>query len=217
MPIIDLTHPITADMPVYPGTERPELIPACTLGKDGFAEKIVRFYSHTGTHIDAPAHLIEGGRHLDNYPIDTFRGPGCCADLRALATPEIVPADLKHLTSALSTADFLLLNTGWSHRWGKATYFEQHPVLSAEAARWLTGFHLKAVGVDNISADRFDTDTFPIHNTLLNREILIIENLAHLNRLPESGFLLTCLPLNLTQADGAPVRVIAEIQTCAED
>ena len=153
----------------------------------------------------------------DNYPIDTFRGPGCCADLRALATPEIVPADLKHLTSALSTADFLLLNTGWSHRWGKATYFEQHPVLSAEAARWLTGFHLKAVGVDNISADRFDTDTFPIHNTLLNREILIIENLAHLNRLPESGFLLTCLPLNLTQADGAPVRVIAEIQTCAED
>jgi kynurenine formamidase len=210
MPIIDLTHPITTDMPTYPGTEGPELIPACTLEIDGFAEKMIRLYSHTGTHMDAPSHLFAGGRDLDSYPVKTFTGPGCCLDLRDLADPEIGLAAIAPLADTLAAADFLLLNTGWSKRWGHKAYFEQHPVLSSEAARWLSDFNLKAVGLDNISADRFDTETFPIHTTLLQREILIIENLAHLDRLPVSGFRLTGLPLKLAQADGAPVRVIAE-------
>jgi kynurenine formamidase len=197
-------------MPVYPGTQGPELIPACTIKRDGFAEKIVRLYSHTGTHMDAPSHLIEGNRDLDSYPVETFTGPGCCLDLRDLTGQEIALAAMAPLADTLAAADYLLLNTGWSDRWGNETYFEQHPVLSPESARWLTGFNLKAIGMDNISADRFDTETFPIHQTLLQADILIIENLAHLDRLPVSGFRLTCLPLKLAQADGAPVRVIAE-------
>jgi kynurenine formamidase len=210
MPIIDLTHPITADMPVYPDTEAPELIPACTIEKDGFAERIVRLYSHTGTHMDAPSHLIEGGRDLDSYPIERFTGTGCCLDLRDLAGQEIGLAAMAPLADTLAAADFLLLNTGWSERWGDKAYFEQHPVLSPESARWLTRFDLKAVGMDNISADRFDTGTFPIHHTLLQADILIIENLVHLDRLPVCGFRFTGLPLNLAQADGAPLRVVAE-------
>jgi kynurenine formamidase len=209
MPIIDLTHPIAADMPVYPGTQPPELIPACTLEKDGFAEKIIRLYSHTGTHMDAPSHLIAGGRVLDSYPMETFTGAGCCVDLRHLNGSVIGPAVLEPLADTLAAADFLLLNTGWSERWGEAAYFEQHPVLSPEAARWLTGFHLKAIGMDNMTADRFDTVSFPIHNRLLQEGVLIIENLARLDRLPESGFQFTCLPLKLAQADGAPVRAMA--------
>jgi kynurenine formamidase len=83
-----------------------------------------------------------------------------------------------------------------------------------EAAKWLSGFNLKAVGLDNSSADRFDSTSFPIHKCLLEKGILIIENLAHLDRLPAGDFQLTCLPLKLAQADGAPVRAMAEFETC---
>lgn len=210
MPLIDLTHPISAGMPVYPGTPGPEITQACTVAQEGFAEKVIRFYSHTGTHMDAPSHLIASGRDLDGYPIATFKGPGVCLDLRGLASEEIGLEKLTHLSETLTSADFLLLHTGWSQRWESAAYFDQHPVLSTEAARWLTGFGLKAVGLDNISADRFDTHDLPVHNTLLGNDILVIENMAHLDQLPENGFQLTCLPLKLAGADGAPVRIMAE-------
>jgi arylformamidase len=213
MPIVDLTHTIDTDMPIYPGTQSPELIPAWTLEKDGFAEAIIRLGSHTGTHIDAPAHLIAGGTFLDSYAMETFRGIGHCADLRHLPNLEIGRTDLECLSETLGSTDFLLLNTGWSERWGTAAYFEQHPVLSLEAAKWLTGFNLKAVGLDNSSADRFDSTSFPIHQCLLGMEILIIENLTRLDRLPAGDLQLTCLPLKLAHADGAPVRVIAEFKT----
>jgi kynurenine formamidase len=210
MAIVDLTHTIGTDMPIYPGTQGPEIIPAWTLEKNGFAEAIVRLGSHTGTHIDAPAHLFEGGACLDSYPIDSFRGIGRCVDLRDPPTPEIGRADLVRFCGDLESTDFLLLNTGWDKRWGGKTYFEQHPVLSLEAAEWLTNFRLKAVGMDNSSADRFDSTRFPIHKCLLGRGILIIENMVRLDRLPAGGFQFTCLPLNLAHADGAPVRAIAE-------
>jgi kynurenine formamidase len=210
MPIVDLTHTIDTDMPIYPGTKAPELIPAWILEKDGFAETIIRLGSHTGTHIDAPAHLIAGGACLDTYSMETFRGIACCVDIRDLAEPEVGRPDLERLCGSLESTDFLLLNTGWSERWGTVAYFEQHPVLSREAANWLTSFNLKALGLDNSSADRFDSTSFPIHKCLLGKGILIIENLARLDHLPAGDFRFTCLPLKLAQADGAPVRAMAE-------
>jgi arylformamidase len=118
--------------------------------------------------------------------------------------------DLERLCGALESTDLLLLNTGWSKRWGTATYFEQHPVLSMASAKWLTGFNLKAVGLDSSSADRLDSTSFPIHKCLLGKGILIIENMAHLDRFPSGDFQLTCLPLKLAQADGAPIHAMAE-------
>lgn len=210
MPLVDLTHPISTGMPVYPGAESPQITQVCTVAGNGFAEKVIRFYSHTGTHMDAPSHLIANGCDLDSYPIETFKGPGVCLDLRGLSSQEIGLKKLAHLNETLISAEFLLLHTGWSQRWGDRAYFEQHPVLTTEAARWLTGFPLKGIGLDNISADRYDTQDLPIHKTLLGSDILIIENMAHLDQLPESGFQFTCLPLKLSGADGAPVRAMAE-------
>ena len=68
MKVLDLTHTIRAEMPVYPGTEPPELTTANTYAADGFQETLLRMYSHTGTHIDPPAHLFAGARTLDRYP-----------------------------------------------------------------------------------------------------------------------------------------------------
>ena len=74
MKAIDLTHIITEDMPVYPGTEPPKLTPANSYERDGFKETLLSLYTHTGTHIDPPAHIFPDGRTLDEFPPEQFIG-----------------------------------------------------------------------------------------------------------------------------------------------
>ena len=76
MTVIDLTHTIREDMPVYPGTEQPRLTTACTVSQCGYRETLLHMYSHTGTHMDAPAHMIDGALTLDGLRRGPLRGPG---------------------------------------------------------------------------------------------------------------------------------------------
>lgn len=76
MSVLDLTHTISGEMPVYPGTEKPVLTTACTIETAGYRETLLHMYSHTGTHMDAPAHMIARGRTLDSYGVEKFVGPG---------------------------------------------------------------------------------------------------------------------------------------------
>ena len=82
MKIIDLTHTISGEMPVYPGTEKPKLSAANTIAADGFKETILNMYSHTGTHTDSPAHLFENGKSLDEFPASMFCGKAVMLDCR---------------------------------------------------------------------------------------------------------------------------------------
>lgn len=91
MNVIELTHTIQGDMPVYPGTEQPVLTTACTIRDAGYRETILHMYSHTGTHMDAPAHMIELGRTLDAFPAETFVGP-LCAGLPGAGRNSPLPA-----------------------------------------------------------------------------------------------------------------------------
>ena len=85
MKVIDLTHTIKVDMPVFPGTDQPKLDSASTLEKDGFRETLLTMYSHTGTHMDAPYHVRDKGMTLDKFPADKFVGKALivdCSDLK---------------------------------------------------------------------------------------------------------------------------------------
>lgn len=79
--VLDLTHTIAEGMPVYPGTEPPTLQQANTIEKDGFAEKRICMYSHTGTHIDAPAHMLGGAPSLDQLGAGQFVGTAMVIDV----------------------------------------------------------------------------------------------------------------------------------------
>ena len=183
----------------------------CTIEKDGFRETEIRMWSHVGTHMDAPAHIISGGATLDAFDVVSFGGTAVVVDIGTLRKDEIGVSDLLAHEELLIESDFLLLRSGWSELWGEEGYFHGYPVLSGEAARWLATLDLKGIGIDMISIDADGSADLPVHNILLGNNVLVIENLTNLGELPASGFTFYALPLKFAGVDGSPVRAIAVI------
>jgi arylformamidase len=211
--IIDLSHPITRDMPVYPGTEAPLLEEGCTLEKDGFREKRITMFSHTGTHMDAPCHLLKGGVALDDFSLDQFIGKAYVLEATLGKGSFIDEKAIVEVSDRIVQVDFLLIQTGWSHFWGREEYFGPFPVLTEGAARIVAGLGLKGIGLDCISADSMSNPALPNHRVLLGAGMVIVENLCRLEELPREGFEFSAFPLKILEADGSPVRAVARINS----
>jgi len=123
MQIVDLSHTISSGMTVYPGTEPPKIDTACTIEGDGFLEKRITFYSHTGTHMDAPAHVIPGARQLDQFPVEHFIGRAIVIDVTGIETPTIDIPALEAHARRIKGVSFVLLRSGWSRFWNSKEYF----------------------------------------------------------------------------------------------
>ena len=205
MKVYDLTHTIRNDMPVYPGTEQPRLTTACTIEEVGYRETLLHMYSHTGTHMDAPAHMLPDGAALDRYPGEKFVGAAIVVDCRGekdISLPLLQRYDL-------SGVDFVLFCTGWDKKWGSPAYYEHFPCLTAEAAAYLAALPLKGVGEDSISLDPCDSTEFPNHITLMKADFINTENLTGLDALLGRRFTFVTLPLKFENADGCSCRAIA--------
>ena len=113
MRVIDLTHTIREGMPVYPGTEPPVLAAANSYEKDGFKETMLSMFSHTGTHVDPPAHLFAGRTTLDAFPPEQFIGRALVIDCRDLPEGAAITMDrVRPYGDKARQADFLLFNLG---------------------------------------------------------------------------------------------------------
>ena len=209
MRITDLTHIIHSDMPVFPGTEHPIFEKANTLEKDGFQEAKITMYSHTGTHIDAPAHMLNDGPYLDDLDIEHFIGNATILDFSNVDMKLIDVDSLKPYEDKIKKVEFLIIKTGWSKYWGDKRYYEDFPSLSEESAKWLSTFNLKGIGIDAISIDDMKSTTFAVHKILMPKNILIIENLTNLDSINSEYFILSILPLKNKNADGSPVRAVS--------
>ena len=210
MKIIDLSRTITPGMQCFPGDMTPMTE---RLEAGGFRTSNVRLCMHTGTHMDAPAHIISASVTLDMLPPETFWGLALLADVNAAAGRMIEISDIEPFRDELAGADFLLLRTGWEDKFGTPEYLSGFPTLSEDAARYAASLGVRGVGFDTISADRVENEDCPIHKTLLSAGVLIIENLRGLNELPEGEtFLFATLPMPLAQAEGAPARVTAILE-----
>lgn len=209
MTLIDLSHPLFAAMPVWPGTPGPEFLPLAAISTDGFAEQSFRLSSHTGTHIDAPAHIFEGGATLDRYEPAGFFGRIAVVDARETAGSLIEMSHLLRCAEAIGQAEFVLLHTGFSRYWGEEVYGRSYPVLEESAARWLARQRLKGVGIDCPSFDVPGSCTYPVHRLLLETGILLIENLTNVGLVPAEGAELAAFPLAIRDAEACPVRAVA--------
>lgn len=216
--IIDLTHTITPDMPVYPGSAAPSLTPAGTITRNGYRETLIAMPSHTGTHMDAPSHMLRGGANLEVLPASQFCGRATVVDVSHLSPGSAVTADfLRGLNGDLRSADFALFYTGWEKKWGSEAYFDDvFPVPDEEAAKYLVSCGLKGVGTDALSVDVLSDKTLPVHRVLLSGGLVIVESLRLHKLLGRKDFMFFALPLKFENADGAPVRAIADLRDYSE-
>ncbi|ATW90032.1 kynurenine formamidase [Halohasta litchfieldiae] len=220
MPSYDLSHPIESDMCVYPDTPPVRVEPTATVESDGYRTTSIVMDSHAGTHVDAPAHMLEDGTTIDQLPVETFQFETRLVDCRPLDPRAAI--DGATITAALGdggieeAVDLLVIQTGWDDHWGTDQYFD-HPYLTAEAAEWLAkrGLHL---GIDALNVDPTPTDNatpdepvgYPVHHALFSSDRLLVENLRGLGRLP-SRFELHAYPVPIRDGDAAPVRAVAVV------
>jgi len=210
MKILDFTQFISEDMPVYPGTEGPKLQPANTYEKDGFKETLMTMYTHTGTHMDPPAHLYGHRPTLDKLPVSQFVGKGLVIDCSDLGEGGIVTFPyIEKVREKADQAEFLLLRFGWDQYWGKEAYFGEYPVIDEDVSSYLIDTNKKGVGIDAIGIDPISDTNLTIHRKLfLHNDIVVIENLTRLEEAGPDLFTFAALPLKHVDADGSPVRAI---------
>ncbi len=210
MRVLDLSHLMSNHMPVFPGSPDPDFRDISQFEIDGFREKLLHISSHTGTHIDAPAHMIKNGKTLDKFDTDRFIGNGIVFDVTKFNPGEIPPSAFDK-SIRLRNIDFVLFYTGHSTKWGSPEYFENSPYISSELAEMLSMENIKGIGIDSISIDEISSTEYLSHHKILSKNIIIIENLTNLGLLKGKTFKFICLPLNIEHGDGSPVRAAAII------
>lgn len=219
MKLVDLTHIFTDAMPTYPGDPMSRIQQAAWLKKDGYADHLLSTGLHVGTHLDAPAHMIEGGKKIHELPLEMFSGKGVVVDVRR--RKKIDMADMSFQQKLGSR--IVLFYTGWSGKYEAKEYFTDFPVMTEALARELVKRKVKMVGLDTASPDlpaprarQAGRAPFAVHKILLGAGILIIENLTNLEALlPHKHIEVYAFPLKLV-ADAAPARVVALVkqETC---
>ena len=212
MTVIDLTHTIEETMPVYPGTQPPRLETANTYEKDLFKETLVTMFSHTGTHMDPPAHIFPEGKTLDQFPADQFMGKALVIDCRDLkAGDAITMAHIRKYGEKAEQAEFLLFNLGWDRFWGTDAYFGAFPCMDDQVLNYILAGHYKGIGVDTISIDPMNS--LERHRKLFREtEIVVIENLKDLHLCGNDLISFSCFPLKIGDCDGSPVRAVAWLE-----
>ena len=202
--IYDLSHPYQHQMPVYPGDDPVVLRETRSAAKDGYTLYALQTGLPAGTHLDAPLHILSEGRMIADLPLDLFAGRGRLLDVRG-EDPIRCRAEYG---SFVGEDDVVLLWTGHSAAWGTAAYFQQHPPVHEELARFFVQRRIKLLGMDLPSPDG---PPFLVHKTLLGAGIPQLENLTNLEQLEQlSSFEEIAFPLKIC-AEGCPVRAVARV------
>lgn len=198
--ILDITRPIASGMPVWPGDPP---VAVTRLGQALPALSQISLGSHSGTHVDAPAHFIAGGATVEQLPLGVLIGPAWVAHIAGAGV--ITAAQLA--SAGIPDGPIrLLLRTANSD--STATVFDPGFVaLAPDAAAWLLDRGIELVGIDGPSIEPFDAPDTTVHTSLLGAGMVVVENLD-LHAIPPGAYLLICLPLPIADGDGAPARVI---------
>lgn len=207
MRVFDLTMNITPSIRVYPGAPQPSFIPWSKFESHGYSSEVMFMSTHTGTHVDAPSHFVQGLASIDKIPVSRLVCNSMRIKVKKRAKQLIELQDL--VDEQISEGDAVVLATGWEERAEKTNYMTENPGLSVQAANYLARKKVNAVGIDGPSIDAGGDESFTAHKILLSCNILVVENLCSLRKITTNRFTLVLSPLKLQGATGSPARVFA--------
>lgn len=214
--IVDLTVPMKSQgTAVFPGYPMPFKATMTTLKDTGWLSYLWIFVEHSGTHVDAPIHVVDGGTAVDRVPLGTYVGRGAVVDLtgkkpHSSITDGDIATGLKNsfLDGKVGKGWILLMHTGWTAKSGSPEWLE-YPELGVAACNAIANLGVNAVGIDSPSPDYAP---LPSHKVLLGKGIGIYENLTNLDKLKGKDFIFIGAPLPLVDGSGSPVRAFALVR-----
>lgn len=209
MPIYDVTVPLSNELPTWPNDPAIEITDWRSFSAgDGVNVSLLNLGAHTGTHVDAPAHFIEGAAKVESLSLDALIGD---------ATVIEVPEDARAIDVAFVQRHYapgterVLFKTRNSVFWSEPDqqFHTDFTYLDLPAAEWLAEQGIKLVGIDYLSIEKYASEKHETHLALLSRGVVILEGL-NLSGIAAGKYELICLPLRLrsNQGDGAPARVV---------
>jgi arylformamidase len=209
MPIFDVTVPVSNELPTWPTDPSVEISDFCSLSAGAGANvSMLKFGAHTGTHVDAPAHFIEGAAKVESLSLDALIGEATVIEVPAEATAIDEEFVRKNYTPG---TERLLFKTRNSAFWNEAKpqFHTDFTYLDLPAAKWLVDQGIKLVGIDYLSIEKYGSAKHETHLALLSHSVVILEGL-NLTEITPGKYELICLPLRLRSSlgDGAPARVV---------
>ena len=203
--IIDITLPIDSTLPVWPGDPQVNITRVLSEGESDAVVSTISLGSHTGTHVDAPAHIIPAGATVDQLPIEVMIGVAWVAYLPGRSL--ITGAALAGAGIPDGTLRLLLRTDNSAGAPEKASFDATFAALTPDAADWILRRRIRLVGIDGPSIEPFVAPGTTVHRQLLGAGIIILENVA-LTDVDPGAYRLICLPMRIRCDDGAPVRAV---------
>lgn len=201
--IIDISLPLTEDIPVWPTSEKFRITWLKNIRKNGVNESSLSFNTHTGTHLDVPYHFLETGKRVGEIPLKNLVGKTLVVEYTGEG--DIAP-DFLNTVAIPSGCNKILFKT--LNSLIRDTKFRKDFIaLSVEGAEWIVRKGIELVGIDYLTIQRFDDTANRTHKVLLQNNVLILEGLC-LSDVGKGLYTLFALPLNIPDAEGSPVRAI---------
>ena len=215
MKVIDLTLTVSNKIPTFPGSPQPNFIPWENIKEDGYNLELLFLSTHTGTHMDAPHHFLEKGAKIHEISLEKLVSEAVLIKSRKKSNESITKTDIQKFEKKHGKIDgfsSVIFSTGWQRNLQKKYYFTESPGLAVSAAKYLASKKISLVGIDSPSIDLGTDSKFSVHQIFAKKGMLIVENLANLDKIKSSTFHLVVLPLKLKNATGSPVRAIAFVE-----
>ena len=209
MKVIDLTLTVSEKIPTFPGSPKPHFIEWETIPKDGYNLELLFLSTHTGTHIDAPFHFVKNGKKIHEIAPERLVNEAVLIRIGKNSNRSISKTDIQNFeqkNGKIESGSTVIFHTGWQKNLNKEFYFTENPGLSVSAAKYLVSKKINMIGIDSPSIDLGTDSKFSVHHVLAKNNILIVENLANLNKIKSNNFHLITSPLKLKNATGSPIR-----------
>ncbi len=201
----DATVPIREGMVVFPGDPPVHVHRSGERGPDGsFNLSHLNMSAHSGTHVDAPAHVVPDGPGVESLALDVLVGDAYIAD--AQGTSLHLDAAAVEALDIPDGCERLILKTNNSRLWDAPAFDPNFVSITDDCAECLIERGIRLVGIDYLSVSPAHNPA-PVHESLLRAGIVILEGLD-LRGVPSGPCTLLCLPLLIPGADGAPARVL---------